>query len=230
MKWLPHFVNPSIYKDYDLSKDIDWLIMGNIRKKSYPLRRKMIEVMSGRPGFVYHKHPGYRDIKEDEKDHLFIGENFSREINRSKIFLTCNLIYKYPIRKYYEVLASKTLLLAPQCVELIELGFIPGEHFIEINEDNFSQKAEYYLTHEKERMEIEEALRRQTIFEDNGIKITWFDRRTEGSCLVPEMIGLQDTPYDVIVLRPPEMTKRYIGVLYQLRLLVMIIEYCVYRA
>lgn len=154
MRWLPHFANPTIFKDYGLNKDIDMLIMGNIREKSYPFRKKMVDKLSGIPGFIYHKHPGYRDIKEHEKESIFIGENFSREINKAKIFLTCNLIYHYPIRKYYEVLASKTLLLAPSCKELTDLGFQPEKHFIEINERNFLEKTRYYLCHEEEREKI----------------------------------------------------------------------------
>jgi len=153
MRWLPHFVNTHIFKDYNLPRENNWLMMGRV-SKYYPLRRKMLEVMGSRPGFVYHKHPGYRTIQKEEENTVFIGEKYAKEINRSHIFLTCDLIYHYPIIKYYEVLACKTLLLAPSSKELYDLGFLPGVHFVEINESNFLRMADYYLKYDKERHRI----------------------------------------------------------------------------
>jgi spore maturation protein CgeB len=76
------------------------------------------------------------------------------EINRAKIFFTCDSVYHYPVAKYFEVLACKTLLLAPASRELTDLGFIPGVNFVSIDESNFEEKAEYYLRHEEERLQI----------------------------------------------------------------------------
>lgn len=152
--WLPHHVNTEIFRDYGLEKDLDCLMIGAVHEGVYPLRYKILNHMQTLPGFVYHGHPGYRDIREDEKEEVFAGEKYAREINRAKIFLTDNSIYSYPLAKYFEVLACKTLLLAPSSNELTDLGFIPGVHFVDINEDNFTEKAEYYLTHEEERNRI----------------------------------------------------------------------------
>ena len=52
------------------------------------------------------------------------------------------------------MLACNTLLLATASKELFDLGFIPGEHFVPIDEDNFEEKAQYYLEHESERLKI----------------------------------------------------------------------------
>ena len=46
------------------------------------------------------------------------------------------------------------MLLAPSSPELLDLGFVPGVHFVEIDELNFEEKAEFYLKHEKERLDI----------------------------------------------------------------------------
>ncbi|MGZ4032852.1 MAG: glycosyltransferase, partial [Tumebacillaceae bacterium] len=137
VRWLPHFVNPDVFRDYGQRKEIDWLMMGALDTWAYPLRRKMWETMKGRSGFVYHPHPGYRDVTEAERKHLLIGENYAREINRAKLFLTCDSVFHYPLIKYYEVLACKTLLLAPASQELRDLGFLPGVHFVAINEEDF---------------------------------------------------------------------------------------------
>ena len=154
MQWFPHHVNTELYKDYKLHKDIDLLLMGEIIPWIYPLRTRMLEVMRDKPGFVYHEHPGWHNFTEEEKSTLFVGEKYAREINRAKIFLTCDSIYKYPVVKYFEVLACNTLLLASTSKELFDLGFIPGVHFVPVDEDDFEEKAQYYLEHESERFKI----------------------------------------------------------------------------
>lgn len=152
MYWLPHFFNPAIFKDYELEKDIDYLLLGKVAWY-YPLRRRILETMRGIPGFVYRKHPGYRNINEGEAK-VFVGESYAKEISRAKIFFTCDSNLHYPVIKYYEVLACNTLLLAPSLRELTDLGFTPGKHFVEINKTNFLEKAKYYLEHEEERKKI----------------------------------------------------------------------------
>lgn len=151
MYWLPHWVNIDIFRNYGLTKDINYLIMGSVSSKYYPLRNKIFKTLKREPGFVYHKHPGYTNIIDSN---AFIGEKYAREINRAKIFFTDGGIYNYPVKKYYEVLACKTLLLAPSFKELEDLGFIPGVHFVDVDENNFLEKAKYYLQYDKEREEI----------------------------------------------------------------------------
>jgi len=152
--WLPHHVNLNIFKDYGLTKDIDFLLMGDLDRNYYPLRNEILYKMKNKPGFVYHKHPGYREFSDDEN--IFVREKYAQEINRAKIFFTCDSILHYPVAKYFEVLACKTLLLAPTSPEIEDLGFIPGVNFVSIDEQDFEEKAEYYLDHEKERLEIAE--------------------------------------------------------------------------
>lgn len=151
MFWFPHLVNTHVFKDYKLNKDIDYLLMGAVNNYYYPLRGKILETMKDEPGFLYHSHPGYRFSTEPNE---YVGEKYAREINRAKIFITEDSIYHYPLAKYYEVLACNTLLLATASKELEDLGFISGENFVAINEDNFVSEARYYLSHEKEREEI----------------------------------------------------------------------------
>lgn len=154
LRWLPHHVNTNIFKDYGLKKNTNWLLMGAVHKDIYPLRTMMLHTMKNMKGFVYHPHPGYRHFQQ--KDKAFIGARYAKEINKAKMFLTCDSKYKYPLAKYFEVLASKSLLLAPASKELRELGFIPGVHYVAVNKNNYKAKAIYYLKHEKERKKITE--------------------------------------------------------------------------
>jgi hypothetical protein len=72
MKWLPHHVNSNIFRDYQLKKDIKMLMMGAVHDGLYPLRYKILQSFSSNSDFVYHHHPGYRDINENEE--VFVKE------------------------------------------------------------------------------------------------------------------------------------------------------------
>ncbi|GAA0489772.1 hypothetical protein GCM10008986_14580 [Salinibacillus aidingensis] len=155
MKWLPHAVHLDIFKDYELEKDIPLLMMGAV-SDYYPLRQRILEVYEGQANFVYHRHPGYRHYSKKEEQQHIIGNRYARELNRAQITFTSPSVFHYPVLKYFEALACKTLLLAPTFNELEDLGFIPGSHFVSINEHNFKEKAAYFLEHETERNRIAE--------------------------------------------------------------------------
>ncbi len=152
VRWLPHHVNTKIFKNYLMQKDLNMLLMGAKDKNVYPLRHKIIKKLKKNPDFLYHRHPGYRNIENTENQ--FVKENYAKEINRAKVFFTCDSIYQYPILKFFEVPACHTLLLAPSSKELFDLGFRPGENFVEINNKNFINKASYYLQNDEERERI----------------------------------------------------------------------------
>ncbi|QHT62177.1 glycosyltransferase family 1 protein [Paenibacillus lycopersici] len=142
MRWLPHFAHASIFRDYREAKSIEVLLMGYVERKYYPLRLQMLDHYRGRTGFVYHEHPGY--VHFQNQTNAWIGENYAKEINRSKIFLSCDSILHYPLRKYFEIPACNTLLLAPSNQDLLDLGFEPGKHFDSISEDDFRDKVDFY--------------------------------------------------------------------------------------
>jgi len=155
MIWLPHHVNTNVFKDYGEKKSIDFLLMGSIHPHIYPLRTRILKTMKSVKGFVYYPHPGYRNFRHDEK--ALVGERYAREINRAKIFFTCDSKFHYPLNKYFEVLACNTLLLAPTFSELEDLGFLPNQHFVPITEHDFMQKARYYQRHAAVRKRIASA-------------------------------------------------------------------------
>lgn len=143
MIWFPHWVNTKVFKDYHLPKEYSYLMMGCMWKGTYPLRAKMLETMKDLPGFKYHQHPGYeqKDYKESE---FIVGARYAKEINKAKLFLTDNSIYQYTFMKYFEAAACNTLLVAPNSQEVMDLGFVPSVHFIEVDENSFLDKAKYY--------------------------------------------------------------------------------------
>ncbi|MEB1806293.1 MAG: glycosyltransferase [Bacillaceae bacterium] len=149
--WLPHHINTDIFMDYQQVKTVNWLMMGAVYEHLYPLRSLIMKQMYNKPGFICYGHPGYRD---HVGKNVLVGKEYAMEINKAKIFLTCDSIYQYPVLKYFEVLGCNTLLLAPGSKELNDLGFVNGETFVAIDETNFTEKADYYLHHESERIAI----------------------------------------------------------------------------
>ncbi|KGA97302.1 hypothetical protein AJ85_16620 [Alkalihalobacillus alcalophilus ATCC 27647 = CGMCC 1.3604] len=145
-RWFPFSINSRVFKDWKLPKNISGLLMGHIDSK-YPFRAKVLEEMRGVGGFKYHPHMS-------PVDKGIFDEQFSKELNRSKIFFTCGSIYEYPVRKFFEALGSRTLLLAEYVPDIEELGFIDGIHYVVCTKDNFKEKYEYYLKHEEERKKI----------------------------------------------------------------------------
>src|SRR5690625_4195475 len=149
-RFLPFSINPSLIRNWNLKKDIDFLLMGHI-SKSYPYRSAVRDKMKNVKGFIYHRHPGH--LKKDRSKYI-IDEEFGQEINRAKIFFTCGSIYQYPVMKYFEVPGCNTLLIAEQNRDLIELGFKDGVNFIAADHSNFYDKALYYLKNDNKRKEI----------------------------------------------------------------------------
>ncbi|WP_010529271.1 glycosyltransferase [Lentibacillus jeotgali] len=153
--FLPQFANTALFKDYDVEKTIDLMLLGEASLPHiYPLREKILQHYKGDPEFVNRPHPGWRDFTKEQVRESLIGENYARSINQAKLFFACGSVRQVVTFKYFEVPACRTLLMAPSLPELKEIGLIPGKHFVDINEENFSERADYYLKNTKEREQI----------------------------------------------------------------------------
>ncbi|MFA1820907.1 glycosyltransferase [Virgibacillus oceani] len=155
--FLPQFANTSIFKDYGSDKTINLMMLGEISLHHiYPLREKILQHYADHPGFYNRPHPGWRDFTEKQSKNILIGENYARTVNQAKLFFACGSVRQVVTFKYFEVPACHTLLMAPDLPELHEIGMKPGKHFVDINEDNFTEKAAYYLKNVSERESITE--------------------------------------------------------------------------
>ncbi|MFO7316899.1 MAG: glycosyltransferase [Bacilli bacterium] len=163
-RFFPFSIDPTVFKDWQLEKDIDFLLMGQLYDRTkktgyqtmtpkgrYPFREAVLEKMRGMEGFVFHPHPGH-----NAPESALLNEKYAQELNRSKMFFTCGSVLKYPVFKYFEAPACKTLLLAEPVPDILELGFKDGENFVACSQSDFYEKAMYYLKNEEERKRITE--------------------------------------------------------------------------
>ncbi|MCM3719143.1 glycosyltransferase [Fictibacillus phosphorivorans] len=154
--FFPPFVNTEVYKDYNLDKNMDLMMLGDKVSPIYPLRKAIDRYYKSDPRYVSMPHPGWKNFTKEQEQNTLMGKNYAQFINRAKLFFTCGSVLQVLTYKYFEIPACKTLLLAPTFPELEQIGFVPGKHFVDINLQNFAAKAEYYLKNTVERNRITE--------------------------------------------------------------------------
>ena len=133
--WIP-IGAASMFRDYQLPKTIDILLTGWISPQYYPFRLHALKSLQGFPGFYYLKHPGYRHFKPGE---VVMGVEYARLLNRAKLVITDGGKFGYPIAKYFEVPACKSVLVTPCFDDLLELGYKPYKHFIPVSSENLKE-------------------------------------------------------------------------------------------
>jgi len=108
---ISHCAEKSIYKDYELSKTTDVLLTGAI-SRHYPFRNRLrniiIQHLDNKVKCKVLGHPG-GDLTNV---HGMILDGYAKEINQSKVTLTCSSAYKYRLGKYVEIPMSGSLLAA----------------------------------------------------------------------------------------------------------------------
>jgi spore maturation protein CgeB len=161
-RWLPFSIDPKVFKDWGQRKDIDFLLLGQVHYKSiagekvaragkYAFRDAVLQKMQSEKGFVFQPHPGHLAPPSPT---LLANERYAQLINRSKMFFTCGGMFQYPVMKFFEAPACRSLLLAEPPPDILELGFKDGENFVACDRSNFYEKALYYLNNEDERERI----------------------------------------------------------------------------
>ncbi|MFP3886607.1 glycosyltransferase [Priestia filamentosa] len=164
-RWWPFSINPSIFKDHQLQKDVDFLLMGQVFDRTgkspnrthtysgkYPFREEVLSQMRDVEGFTYHPHPGH-----NAGNSSLVNEKYAMQLNRSKIFFTCGSKFQYPVLKFFEAPACKSLLLAEPVNDIADLGFKDGVHYIACDHTNVYEKAMYYINNDKERETVTDA-------------------------------------------------------------------------
>lgn len=158
----PWFTDQRIYKPIE-EKQYDVIFLGTSRKKVYPLRHKIVNELPRickKRGWRYligDRPPGEtvsRNISDLIQQGYIVGEKYAEVVAKSKIFIFGSSIFNYPLSKYFEIMGSGTLAMADRPQSAEELHFEAGENYVEVNQDNWKGKLEYYLEDDAERERI----------------------------------------------------------------------------
>ena len=107
---IPHCIEKTIFKDYNLPKEYDVIFVGINSPTIYPLRGKFYNILQN-SNLKYKtkiiEHPGY---SIDDVDKQVI--EYAKTLNKAKIVVSCSSKYQYLLAKYTEIVACKSLLLA----------------------------------------------------------------------------------------------------------------------
>jgi hypothetical protein len=137
--WIPHSVNPDMFKNLHIERDIDTMLLGRIQGL-YPFRMFLAENI---PGIFTNRVPGSDRCFKRNLEYFY--ENYVKWLNRAKIAYTDGSRHQYPVKKYFEIPACGALLLCQEIPDLEELGFDDGENCIFIGKNNALSHTRNYL-------------------------------------------------------------------------------------
>lgn len=149
--WMPHCVNLDMFKDHGMKKEIDVLMTGWHFPKIYPYRHLAYEKLKDKEYFKKVQRP---DETPNHTEKWPVSEDFSKLLNSAKINITGGSILNYPILKYMEIAASKSLIFSNYFEELCMLGFEPNVNMVEMDFNNIENQIKWWLEHDNERNTI----------------------------------------------------------------------------
>ena len=158
----PLSINTDFFYDKQLEKKYDVTnIFARLSPKTYPLRWKIHETIPKQKQWIYQEshdtwNKGIKTYRESGRPGGPRGEEYVNEICRSRVFATGSGRHKDTgvlVMKWLEVPACNTLLminaLSPTD-DMNYMGFKPDVNFVAINEGNFLERIQYYLSHPSE--------------------------------------------------------------------------------
>ena len=116
--WLPFSIDEDRFRNKMLNKVFDGANIGNLNPYTYLLRVKIYEFLLQQ--------------KNRFPNSEVFGEQYVNAINQSKMFFTCTGKYRYPIMKFYEVPACRTLLASDEPIDAEHLGFKSEENYVSL--------------------------------------------------------------------------------------------------
>jgi hypothetical protein len=147
--WYPHFLNNKFKSiRYNTNPKNEILLSGCISKKVYPMRYNLALLRDKYPIEIL-GHPGYNKRTK----HSTVGLRYNQYINKYRYGFTCCSYPETPyiVAKFFEIPGNGALLLAyDKYVKepLQKLGFIDGENYISVDDDNLEEKMQYVLNEE----------------------------------------------------------------------------------
>jgi hypothetical protein len=146
--WAPMGYHPSLGRDLGLPRDIDVLFLGDVK---IPRRKPLLAQLQ--------QHRVNLMAVGDWSDPAYWGENRTRLLNRTKIFLN--------VQRYTGELSGQRLLIGMANKALVisepmynPAPYVSGKHYLTATIEEMPEVIRYYLTHEDERRAmVEDAYR-----------------------------------------------------------------------
>jgi len=157
--FLPYAIDAQAFRPRE-KKKYDVLFIGSVGGP-YHLRMKLHEGLS-----TYCKKrklslrmqktvPNYWTALTAEKDPAYlVRSTYEEALGRTRFLPFGSSVYRYPVIKYFEGMASECVVLADEPSSAEELGFIDGVNYVKINSGNWMEKMDYYVKHVDEANEI----------------------------------------------------------------------------
>lgn len=141
---IPFSVDTNLYRPLNTPKENMALAAFNSRADVYPDRAKMQRIL---------RQMGIKTITKK-----VIHKNLINAINKCKVTVTSNNIFKSLSMRYTETLACGGFLLANKPEDLEFVGLEDGKHLVLYKGvKDFKKKVKYYMSHDTERKKIEKA-------------------------------------------------------------------------
>lgn len=203
----PNFIDPDIYHDYHLNKNIPFLITG--RQHSLYLWREQINhiITQSYPSLIC-PHVGYDD--QHLTSRMMYGEEYARSINASWFVPTCGSIEQEVVRKHFEIPSCKSCLITEKTASLEAAGFVDMQNCIFTDGNDLLDKLDYLFEHQDELNRITTAgydlvHSRHTLKERNQV-FQWFNLHEK---IKSNQKIIQTNPFDSLSLAESSSNLNY---------------------
>jgi len=86
-----------------------------------------------------YEHPGF-----------YFGPRYADALSKTRFFIFGCSIYRYPLVKYFEAAAAGCVVVANEPSSAEKLGFIDGETYVCVTNENWKDRLDYYLENPEE--------------------------------------------------------------------------------
>lgn len=157
------WITPSLYHPTPGPKENDVVMFANVVPDLYPIRfsvQKNLPKLAEERGWRYIvKGPprGFsnaRRVEYFEDSEYFAGPDYVRALGLSETTIFDTSVFKYPLVRFMEAMACKTLVLSDCPLTWKECHLVPFHNFVGVNKYDWQRQLEYFLTHEDERRAI----------------------------------------------------------------------------
>ena len=163
----PACINPNLFRDLHLNRNIDAALLGCAGLPFYPLRfniwqelpalavQNNLKIMIRSP--PEQTSPWHKDIPTLYSRGQIVGERYVETLNRTKCFLFDTSVFRYTVYKFVEAQACGALCLSDTPLDMEVMHLIPEENFIPITIGNWKSRLLEVLGNESLRDRVARA-------------------------------------------------------------------------